>query len=203
MNDACTVEQFLADVSTHTISIKRDEGVYRHISCRKPGTNCFGFDIITWPGYLAYTGDMGSFTFSRVDDMFTFFRTGIGKDDPMVRECINLSYWSEKLHAVDRTDGFEQYSPERFVEIIMDNLNDDEDATPELREAIKEDVLSAANDGPQAAYNAATDFEWNGKAYFSDWWERDCNAYTFRFIWCCYALVWGIRKYDEYKARDK
>jgi hypothetical protein len=202
MKDACTVEQFLADVSTHTISIKRDEGVYRHITCRKPGTTCYGFDIITWPGYLAYTGDMGSFTFSRVDDMFTFFRTGISKDDQMVRECINLHYWSEKLQAVDRTDGFQQYSPERFVEIIMDNLNDDEDATPELREAIKEEVLSAADDGPQAAYNAATDFECYGIAHFSDGWVGVCYAYTFGFIWCCYALVWGIRKYDEYKARN-
>ena len=28
------------------------------------------FDIVTWPGYLCYSGDMGCFVFTRLPDMF-------------------------------------------------------------------------------------------------------------------------------------
>lgn len=66
--------RFLADVKDHKISIVRDDGVYRHVRFAKPETVCMHFDLITWPGYLAYVGDMGAFTFTRLRDMFEFFR---------------------------------------------------------------------------------------------------------------------------------
>ncbi len=31
--------------------------------------------LSAWPGHPAYAGDMGSFVFARLDDMFQFFRT--------------------------------------------------------------------------------------------------------------------------------
>jgi hypothetical protein len=49
-----------------------------------------GFDVVTWPGHLSISGDMGCFVFTRVDDMFTFFR---GHED-----APNLGYsakWGE------------------------------------------------------------------------------------------------------------
>ena len=31
---------------------------------------------------------------------------------------------------------------------------------------------------------------------FHDSWEWDNTSYTFRFLWCLYAITWGIRQYD-------
>lgn len=71
-----TEETFLADVAAHQIHVLRDDGVHRHIRFKRPGTYCMQFDLITWPGYLCYTGDMGTYVFNRLEDMFEFFRTG-------------------------------------------------------------------------------------------------------------------------------
>lgn len=189
---ACTEDQFLSDVKDHALTIIRDDGVSRHMRFRRPGTMCYGFDIIAWPGYLCYTGDMGCFVFQRVDDMLTFFR---GKSEGPL--SINLGYWSEKLEAAQIHGGFEKFSNERFIERVWEVVAEDEDATDEMRHAIK-DALQWC-ETPQDLHNAIRDFEWNGETYFSDVWEWNCNEYDFRFVWCCYAIVWGIRVYDEFK----
>ena len=71
----CPEAIFLRDVAEHEMIVVRDDGVHRHIRFKKPGTSCMHFDLITWPGYLCYTGDMGTYVFSRLTDMFEFFRT--------------------------------------------------------------------------------------------------------------------------------
>lgn len=72
-----TVERFLQDVADHKMTVVMDNGVYRHLrfanSDSKLAFNQW-FDIVTWPGFLAYSGDMGCFVFSRLKDMFEFFR---------------------------------------------------------------------------------------------------------------------------------
>ena len=44
-------ERFLNDVSEHQITVIRDQDTDRHIRFRRPGTSCYGFDLITWPGH--------------------------------------------------------------------------------------------------------------------------------------------------------
>lgn len=39
----------------------------------------------------------------------------------------------------------------------------------------------------------------NRRFEFTDFWEMDCTEYIYHFIWCCYALAWGIQMYDEAK----
>ena len=73
--------RFLGDIKDHTLQILRDEGVYRHIQVKSPGSYCYAFEVITWPGWLCYTGDMGSYTFQRLNDMFEFFRRDPRSDD--------------------------------------------------------------------------------------------------------------------------
>ncbi|SQC93443.1 Uncharacterised protein [Cedecea neteri] len=88
---------FLRDVALHTLQIHRDDGLYRHLRFKRPGTNAYYFDIVTWPGYLTITGDMGTWTFSRVSDMFNFFMDShFGHRASFV---INPGYWSEKFEA--------------------------------------------------------------------------------------------------------
>lgn len=81
----------LIDTAHHRLEILRDDGVYRHLRMQQPGTSFYYYDIITWPGYLTVTGDMGTWTFSRTRDMFRFFGAWDGQ--------INTGYWSEKLEA--------------------------------------------------------------------------------------------------------
>lgn len=203
---------FERDIAQHQLRIIREDGVYRHIRCRRPDTWAYGFDLITWPGFLAYTGDMGEFLFARVEDMFNFFRTdGHG---------ISYGYWAEKCKAGDRTgsqdnDGVYEFSEELFKEHVEEDyrswLEDHPDAAESwnakyenetLRERLEHDVLSCSNEGMIRAYDAATGFEVDGKQVFQDFWEHNCRDYTHRFLWCCHAIRWGIARYDALKAEQ-
>lgn len=189
-----TEAEFLKDVSGHEITVLRDDGLYRHIRLKRPNTGVMRFDLLTWPGYLAFTGDMGTFVFSRVADMFEFFRAGENAGD---RLPINLGYWHEKLDAIDRTDGSYKWSQEKFEQQVRARL-DEAEASAEVRQAAEDEVIRAP-DGEYDSMRAAIDFKHDGFT-FSDFWETNCHEFTYRFIWCCYAMVWGIRKYDAAKA---
>jgi len=149
------------------------------------------FDLLTWPGYLCYTGDMGSFLFTRLDDMFQCFRG--------TRQ--NLDYWQQKVVAADR-DGTEEYSPdlfrnrikERFDEFVDDMEITERDA---LWQKVENLVRYHSHHGVAIAYDAASKFEYKKHLVFPDFWEVDCNEYTPRFKWCCHAIQWGIARYDH------
>src|ERR1039457_99476 len=81
-------ERFERDTAEHEMTVIHDDGLYRHLRFQKPGSWIYGYDIVTWPGYLAITGDAGEYMFARLPDMFEFFA---GNDR------INPQYWAEKL----------------------------------------------------------------------------------------------------------
>lgn len=52
--------------------------------------------------------------------------------------------------------------------------------------------------------HAAYDFSWSPymssrRWYFEDLFERDFQKYTHHFLWCCYALAWGVQQHDDLK----
>lgn len=221
---ALTENEFLKDVEHHVVEVIRDDGLHRHIRFHKPGTMCMHFDLITWPGYLCYTGDKGTYVFSRLQDMFEFFRTDREYAQRRGRRLsVNLSYWSEKLQAVDgsrRNGSAQEFSEEKMRRVIngirlrwiRDARNEGtltKDQRRELWEAVDEDVFARLNDdGEHAAYIAARDFSWTADGLrssysygkrawcFEDLWDYDFTDYTHRFRWCCFALAWGIEQYD-------
>jgi hypothetical protein len=193
----CTQESFLKDVATHKLTVLRDDGVNRHLQFKRPGTRCYQFDLITWPGYLCYCGDMGDYVFTRLHDMFEFFRTD--RRDESGKLFINPRYWAEKITATDKSDGHEQFSPKRFEEVVESYL---EDASPELREEVENIVLSALDEGEYAAFEAIHEFEFEG-FHFQDFWDHNFKEHSHRFIWCCFALAWGIAQYDALKTEGK
>lgn len=220
-----TEASFLKEVATHQMHILHEDGVYRHIRFKRPGTGCMHFDLITYPGYLVYSGDMGCYVFCRLEDMFQFFRTDRRHQDGTGLK-INRRYWSEKLQAVDgnrRAAGAKEFSPAKFRAAVWhDFLNwirwrgqtFSKEQRRDLWEQIKEEVLSHEDD-EHAAYNAANDFRWraDGRPWFEnnarpqfefvDFWDHDLTDYTHHFTWCCYALAWGIEQYDNAKAAAK
>lgn len=208
-----TESRFLKDVTDHQMEIIRDDGIYRHLRFKRPGTNNMYFNLVTWPGYLAYSGDMGCFVFSRLADMFEFFR--IGKND---WAAINLGYWSEKLQAVDgnRDNGSaREFDEEKFNRVVTEYLvgwirenrySATKDERRELWDAVMSNVIGADGDSDGHRKRiAAHDFSHFvnndvGDFYFRDFWEYDLMKFSYRFVWCCYALAWGIRMYDEVKG---
>lgn len=187
---------FNKDVASHELAILKDDGLYRHLHFAKPGTWCMSFEILTWPGHLCYTGDMGTYVFSRVSDMFEFFRG----------ERINPGYWAEKVLAKDKIDGVHQWSKELFKERLLKSFAEwaedvDKEVAADAESTLHSEVIDNLDDfSKDMAYRAVMDFEYQGKLLFQDWWETNTDEYSFRYIWCLHALVWGIQQYDKNKT---
>ena len=199
--------QFLRDVAQHTMTAIKDDGLHRHLWFGRPGTSCMHFALITWPGYLCYTGDMGTYVFRRLDDMLCFFRRG--PKDQAFR--IDMRYWAEKVEAADKCDGIDEFSAEKFkadVKDYFEQATSDSEEWPAddkaaLWERIDDEVLRAVeDDGEHGALMALREFESRaGKRRFdfTDW-ERRSREYSTRFVWCCHALEWAVGVYDRSKA---
>jgi hypothetical protein len=57
----------------HELTVMHDDGNYRNLMFRNPASSFYWFSLATWPGHLAFTGDVGSWLFRRATDMFGFF----------------------------------------------------------------------------------------------------------------------------------
>jgi hypothetical protein len=186
-----TEGSFLRDVAEHEMTILRDDGLYRHIRFAHPKSLNCGFEITTWPGFLAFSGDMGCYVFSRVPDMFKFFRR-----DTFVLGSglhVNPGYWGEKLEAIDRHGGLKSYSAELFKSMITRWL-DDAGASEDIRGAVEEEILTHADDEHEAM-QAVYYFNHFGFT-FDNFYEVEVREYTYRFLWCCFAVAWAVTKYD-------
>ncbi|WP_410752496.1 hypothetical protein [Citrobacter youngae] len=215
-----TSNRFLVDTAFHLLEIIRDDGLYRHLRMKQPGTSCYYFDIITWPGYLTITGDMGTWTFSRIADMFNFFGPFDGE--------INTGYWSEKLEAgagcsarellakdFDE-DEFCESLKEYFSEYLEGNETNDSDGDDvwdddgisdsdkrDIREIVS-DLCTANFSNEHDAYQAVYDADW--PEGFSSWDICDgltFKTYTSHFRWILFAITWAISKYHNTKLVDK
>ena len=190
-------EKFAADVANHQMEILLDSGVYRHLRFRKLGTYCMGFDIVTWPGYLSISGDMGCYVFARLNDMFDFFRHDI--KDGQIR--INTGYWAEKCQAQDKHGGIKNFSLDLFRQEVKEWADRDEELSEECCEAIEEELIDTHFDNEHDAIGAAMEFEHEGARPFQDFWEVCCREYDYHYLWCCYAIVWAISQYDKRGAK--
>lgn len=192
-------EEFLRDVASHVMTAKLDDGVYRHIRFAQPQNSNLWFELVTWPGVLTIHGDMGTWTFSRVPDMFTFFR------DEKLR--INKSYWAEKLRhgTFGGSDGARVFNDDLFRSQLLDHL-ENHDLEREDREcvvrALRDEVLS--HDNKYDLMISTRDFSCrlanDRKFYFDPCELPDGKEYAYHFIWCLYGIVWGIQQYDASHA---
>ena len=192
MEFSCTKERFLRDVVKHTMTVFKDDGVYRHLRFSKDGTACMYFDLITWPGYLCITGDMGEAVFSRVNDMFTFFRH---KNEL----SINPGYWGEKCKAGE-IKAFDSDTFDESVKSWCEDTIEQEELNTEDADILREDIekLIGISDEWEAV-EAIRGFR-SSKGYEFDLSEGfKMEEYRFHFIWRLYAIVWGISEYDKQK----
>ena len=196
----CTEDRFLKDVAAHIMTIELDQGVHRSIRFGQPGTSCMHFRLTTWPGHLAFSGDMGTFVFERLADMFQFFRA---RPEDGEKVPINIGYWMEKCEAQDtRGAGMREFDMDRVKERVkeahhehFENLRSQE--ARDCWEAIKDQILRC-DPNEVRVYDALNDFEHEGFR-FRDVWEWRMTRPTYRMIWCLYAISWGIQQYDAAK----
>jgi len=195
----CTAEEFLKDVANHQMTIPLSDGVYRHVRFRSTvrGWNQW-FDLVTWPGCLTISGDMGTWTFSRLPDMFEFFR------DSQLR--INEGYWAEKLqggNCTGRSSGAMQFDAELFRERLFGQIKDF-DLTAKQRGFVGrelKELLDSTDENEHYMYRAVYDFDCEvpgyGRFRFDGAELPNGRTYTYRFVWCLYAIVWGIQQFDN------
>ena len=214
---------FLRDVAQHQMQIIRDDGVSRHLQFKRPGTSCYYFDIITWPGKLCISGDCGTWVFARIHDMFDFFRTdendfNFNRDGGL---SINPGYWSEKLLAVDnngrsRDSSPMEYSDELFQKAVADYVEQATDDWTSLHMLhVKEELIESIEfdigqpESEQGAYQYINDFSYDytdddGKSRrfeFQDFFDYELRTWTYHFIWNLFAIAYAIREYDAAKRK--
>ncbi len=193
---------FEEDTRNHSLRVEHDDGLYRRLVFSKNGSAIYRFELVTWPGSLCIKGDMGTFVFSRVPDMFEFFRGGISTD-----------YAAEKAMAVEKVDGMTKYSPGALRERVMQYFNDhwgDLDKPAEQAECYEQvtELLEESAEIEADAYRAVADFRYEyeddsigwlqGRFAFDDFFDGGaCYEYTQQFLWCLDAIVWGIEQYDR------
>lgn len=200
-------ENFLKDIAEHTeINIQLDDGVFRHIKFSRKGSSVFHFNITTFPGHLTITGDMGSYTFSRMYDMFDFFVGDEFSNDDL---RINPSYWSEKLESVCKISGVEEFNSEDAEVRILDyvgKIYHDEYDGDEDKEDLIEDIRSQIDFQDEIRMRDSFVYAVHSDDFLTEYinvndYLMDINfrSHTYHYIWCCYAIVWGILKYKEIK----
>ena len=223
-------ERFERDIAEHQVKVIRDDGVYRHLRFKRPNDGNMYFDLVTWPGHLCYTGDMGDYLFERTEDMFQFFQASVHRPFP----DINPGYWQEKLEAPE-SRSVEVYSRELYelcakdaLEQFLSDLPDGLDPK-DVKNQFQEEIIDHGDeyDGALAEFEAVKrmlefyvyrpDPERDSKTGmdrvlanlgarktiypFEEFY--DCGSsirhHSFHFIWCCYAIQWGIGQYDAMK----
>ncbi|WP_129138827.1 hypothetical protein [Modicisalibacter coralii] len=199
------LERFQRDVASHQMEVLHDDGLYRHLRFSRDGSSAYHFNITTWPGYLAITGDMGDFVFSRVQDMFAFFR-----DEPG-RLGINPGYWAEKIQAGASTPdrslymdwdekAFKQRVVEEYKRWLESNGPLDPEVSSDLKDQIREEILDEAHSEELACVAVANFHSDDAPDLFDDFLMElgsSCHEYSFHYLWCCWAIVWGVSRYDE------
>lgn len=205
----CTEAEFLREITEHGIKIVRDDDIHRHIVFKNPASSNYWFELITWPGTLCINGDCGSYVFSRLNDMFQFFRQKNGDDSLL----INPHYWGEKLQAVDRSSGFMEFDEDSFKERVKEYFDSFVESNPDLNldhknelwAQIQDDVL-VYSDNEHESYSAVNNFNYyigDSVFEFQDFFDGGgTETYTSRYLWCLYAIVWGIQQYDLAKQTD-
>jgi hypothetical protein len=193
--------RFTADVVDHEMDIRFDQGLYRHlcflhqpIPYAAPLTLNCSFELFTAPGTLMISGDMGTYAFSRLTDMFRFFDAPSGR--------INPDYWSEKVIAQDVHSPVKSFSRTRFEQVVREDFDDRKyDFDPPLQDVLWSHIQQDILQSPDVCYEScarealhAFSFE-NFDYALSDEWNFD--DFSHHFLWCLEAIVFGIGRYRE------
>lgn len=199
--------RFRRDTRNHRMTIRKDDDLYRHITVAAPGTSNMHFNITTVPGFLIYTGDMGSFTFSRTADMFKFMAIDWDRETPV----IDYRYWAEKCVAENKNGGVTEYDPDTLMDLAVSLFRQHDfpegtrmDAWSEFRE----DVLERVGDDEREDIARIAEFGYDVPGNHRDkrkveqpfldfYMDGPFRKHTVHFRWACWAIASTIRDYHR------
>ena len=203
-----SLESFLKDVANHKLAVLMDNGVYRHLRFKQPDSGNMRFDLITGPGYLLYRGDMGCYEFERLHDMFDFFRSTNAANETELK--INDSYWAEKCEAHSRFgNGITAFCMDSFTEFVKEKSREYAQEEGFTGDRLTEFMESSEGicryvENEYDAFRHISNFEFEGndisQSVFGDSCDLSFKSFTYHYIWCCFAITWGIFQYDKGKS---
>lgn len=194
-------DRFTGDTDGHQMTVKHDDGLYRHLRFADPKSSMYWFDLITWPGRLTIDADMGTWTFARLEDMFEFFRARSGWN----HETINPGYWAEKIRDNHSRSAI-GYSEKKFRTVVAEQATEYEAEFPGLKKAVFEQIFGSHEfdlsyeENARLAVDLFTHTVDERTFRFNDAWEWDLKDHSIHFLWCCHAIQWGIGQYDAAKS---
>lgn len=215
------MDRFQQDTKNHVLTVFQDTGLYRNMRWASPTTGVYSVTVTTWPDRLCITGDMGDWVFSRLNDMFVFFRR------PDNSYTIDYTYFAEKCTSADTSSELWKFSPNaalEFVYDVLDQVIEDKDcygedgcyggvvgkeAIDEARERLKDSFYYLRSfDEMYRVWENAFDDESN------DLYEKTLYALSengdypnlrelsTRFKWICRAIIEVIKAYDKRPSLD-
>ncbi|MFI8177985.1 hypothetical protein ACIF6H_32345 [Streptomyces microflavus] len=187
-------ERFAAESGDATVTVRRDDGLYRHLEVNMPKSSAYWCELMTWPGALAITGHTGTHVFRRDDDMLAFFRmcmsTGISWE-------VDARYWAEKVQPHGERD-VQSYAKNRVRAYIKQAAQEAEADHPGLVDEVEEELFSrysSADLETEAGAKAAlARFEFDGFRFDTAGWEF--TEYDYWFIYTCQVIAWTVAQYD-------
>lgn len=155
-------KHFASDFAEATLTVQREDGLFRHIEFSAPKT-MNRLVVVTWPFNLLVAGSHGSYHFERygndTEDMFNWLR-GLRVDSDS---------WSSKL--VNGHHSVREYDRDRLVRCVKERVAEavrDGWAPRGLRAAVRESILdSHLLDNEGTALQLVSEFE-HGLKYRSE-----------------------------------
>lgn len=198
---------FTTGTAGHEMTVFREDGVYRHLRFRTPDNGFYWFDLITWPGYLTITGDMGTYTFNRNEDMFAFFNG----------THVNTGYWAEKLRhgsnggrsTVREHDGkeFKKWLVQDFWETSRDVEAAEASKWWKNIEKMLRDIWLSVDTVDECDHVLGELGVLNGtpEDHYVDFWEvaSSWEKYDLSFELCLAAILTGVRTYNACKTAQE
>ena len=197
LDKAEILEQFLKDIANHKMTIENDNGVFRSVLFTKQdNSSMHHFRITTWPNHLCISGDMGTYVFDRLHDMFGFFR-----DFPN----INPDYWAEKLKADSTFVGYKSFDWDYFYKQLEEDLiQSNPDIDPEEIKTELEEIMVDIEQDEVGAVSLLNNWERHTENLELDFFDVSAwSKYTRHYLWCCYAITWAVQQYDSYKKDNE
>ncbi|MFJ2420206.1 hypothetical protein [Streptomyces brevispora] len=120
---------FLRETAEHQLVVLHDDGLYLHLRIQKPGTRTWSWDVTTWPGHLATSGDIADgYMFTREPDMIGVFDRPKDHRDYYSdgAPSIDVRYWAQKLCG-GRSHEVKKYNADVFLQLVREHLEQHEE----------------------------------------------------------------------------
>lgn len=190
--------RFEAETRDHTMTVLHRDGVSRHLRFARPGMRRWSWDILTWPGHLAVSGEVGhGWQFAHGDrDVLPLFVPFA------LRGRINPYYWSERVPPHRRPHA-RRFSPAKFQRSVREQIAAHA-LTPDQRDELLRslDAAGVFDIRDRRAAGSALAGRWAAgerAVEFADVDEMDVEEWDGQFLLSQFAILFATTAYAEYE----